>query len=76
EVEVIDTPVGKLPKVRDFNVDGLDLGYAELQSILSVDRAAWAVEAEEIGRYFDEIGGDRIPEALRRELASLKANIR
>ena len=76
EVEVIDTPVGKLPRVRDFNVDGLELGYEELQSILSVDRAAWSREADEIEHYFDELGGDRIPDQLHRELSTLRANVR
>jgi phosphoenolpyruvate carboxykinase (GTP) len=76
EVEVVDTPVGKLPRVRDFNVEGLDLGYAQLQSILSVDREAWSRESDEIGRYFDEIGGDRIPAQLKQELSTLKAHIR
>jgi phosphoenolpyruvate carboxykinase (GTP) len=76
EVAVVDTPVGKLPRVRDFNVEGLDLGYAQLQSILSVDREAWSRESDEIGRYFDEIGGDRIPAQLKQELSTLKAHIR
>jgi phosphoenolpyruvate carboxykinase (GTP) len=75
-VETVDTPIGKLPKVRDVDIEGLDLGYEELQSILSVDRAAWAREADAIAEYFDEIGGERVPVELRRQLASLKANIR
>jgi phosphoenolpyruvate carboxykinase (GTP) len=76
EVEVVDTPVGKLPRVRDFNVDGLDIAYEDLQSILSVDREAWTREVGEIASYFDELGGDRIPEQLVRELVTLRANIR
>ena len=67
EVEVVDTPVGKLPRVRDFNVDGLDIAYEYLQSILSVDRAAWAREVDEIASYFDELGGDRATASGRTE---------
>ncbi|MCS5729838.1 phosphoenolpyruvate carboxykinase (GTP) [Herbiconiux moechotypicola] len=76
DVEAVDTPVGKLPRVRDFNVAGLDLGYEDLQAILSVDREAWSREADEIERYFGEIGGERIPASLQRELSTLRANIR
>ncbi|MFB2555098.1 phosphoenolpyruvate carboxykinase (GTP) [Herbiconiux liangxiaofengii] len=75
-VDAIDTPIGRLPKVRDVNIDGLDLGYERLQSILSVDRAAWAHEVAEIADYFDEIGGERVPIELRRQLSSLKAALR
>ncbi|MGD8167306.1 phosphoenolpyruvate carboxykinase (GTP) [Herbiconiux sp. P16] len=77
EVEVVDSPVGKLPRVRDFNVEGLDLGYEDLQSILSVDRAAWSREVDQIGAYFAELDeAGTIPTQLTRELATLKANIR
>jgi phosphoenolpyruvate carboxykinase (GTP) len=62
--------------VRDVNVDGLELGYEELQGILSVDRSAWLREVDEIDAYFDEIGGERVPVELRRQLASLRANLR
>ncbi|AXH36432.1 phosphoenolpyruvate carboxykinase (GTP) [Humibacter sp. BT305] len=75
-VDVVDAPIGGLPLVRDIDVDGLDVAYEDLQSLLSVDRAAWSREAAEIESYFDEIGGDRIPARLRRELSSLKASLR
>jgi phosphoenolpyruvate carboxykinase (GTP) len=77
EVEVVDSPVGKLPRVRDFNVAGLDLSYEDLQSILSVDRGAWSREVDQIGAYFDELGeAGTIPAQLKRELSTLKSNIK
>jgi phosphoenolpyruvate carboxykinase (GTP) len=79
EVEVVETPIGKLPKVRDFNVEGLELPYEQLQAILAVDRAAWNREVDETARYFDELSegtGSAVPDRLLRELATLRSNIR
>ncbi|MFB2586059.1 phosphoenolpyruvate carboxykinase (GTP) [Herbiconiux liukaitaii] len=79
EVEVVDTPIGKLPRVRDFNMDGLDLPYEQLQAILAVDRPAWNREVDEVARYFDELSvdaGRAVPDRLLRELSTLRANIR
>ncbi|WP_291039196.1 phosphoenolpyruvate carboxykinase (GTP) [Herbiconiux sp.] len=79
DVEVVETPIGKLPKVRDFNVDGLDLPYEQLQAILAVDRPAWNREVDEVARYFDELSegsGSAVPDRLQRELSTLRSNIR
>jgi phosphoenolpyruvate carboxykinase (GTP) len=62
----IETPIGYLPRAQDLDVAGLGLDPARLESLLSVNRAAWRHEVESIGSYLDEYE-DRVPAGLRAE---------
>ncbi len=64
KVDAVDTPIGKLPRTEDLDTSGLNLDDATLQTLLSVDPAAWRQEIESIGKYLDEFK-DRVPERLR-----------
>ena len=74
KVDAVETPIGFVPKAEDINLEGLeDFTIDTLKDILVVDKAAWAKEAEGIEEFYKQFG-DRLPEALKEQLAALKEN--
>lgn len=71
EVGAVDSPIGRLPIIEDLNLDGLDIPQQDLDELFAVDSDAWAQEADSTEAFFDTFG-DRLPAALRTELASLR----
>jgi len=72
--EATRTPIGNLPTVEALDLSGLTLPPEDLRSLLAVDVEGWKHEAENLSAFYDEFG-DRLPEALRRQLAALKARL-
>ena len=72
EADATETAIGYVPKASDINLEGLDIDEATLQSILDVDNAAWAKEAEGIEEFYKRFG-DKLPDELKAELEGLKA---
>jgi phosphoenolpyruvate carboxykinase (GTP) len=64
KASAIETPIGFLPRPDDLDVRGLNIDPATLQTLLSIDPAAWRQEIESIGKYLDEYK-ERVPESLR-----------
>lgn len=71
DVTAVDSPIGRLPRVEDLNLDGLDIPAADLDELFSVDAEAWKTEADLTEEFYDTFG-DKVPAALRAELASLR----
>ncbi|WP_181156173.1 phosphoenolpyruvate carboxykinase (GTP) [Microbacterium sp. MYb45] len=71
DVPAVDSPIGRLPRVEDLNLDGLHIPAADLDELFAVDAAAWQTEADLTEEFYDTFG-DRVPAALRAELASLR----
>ncbi|MCZ4300335.1 phosphoenolpyruvate carboxykinase (GTP) [Microbacterium oxydans] len=71
DVPAVDSPIGRLPRVEDLNLDGLDIPAADLDELFSVDAEAWKTEADLTEAFYDTFG-DKVPAALRAELASLR----
>ncbi|KQR49372.1 phosphoenolpyruvate carboxykinase [Microbacterium sp. Leaf161] len=71
EVSTIDSPIGRLPLVEDLNLDGIDVSEADLEELFSIDTEAWKTEADLTEEFYDTFG-DKVPAALRAELASLR----
>jgi phosphoenolpyruvate carboxykinase (GTP) len=67
----VATPIGNLPPPDALDVSGLGMGPGHVGRLLEVDAAGWKNEADDIGKNYERFG-DRLPEALRRELAGLK----
>jgi phosphoenolpyruvate carboxykinase (GTP) len=67
-----ETPIGRLPKSTDLNLDGLKLGEHAIEQLLHVDEHGWAHEFEAIAEYLDEFGL-RLPAKLRDEAARIAA---
>ena len=46
------TPVGYLPAPGSLDLEGLDISWADLALLLTVDTTAWKLEAEHIPEFF------------------------
>ena len=77
EVDAQETAIGYLPYAKDINIEGLEgeVTVESLESILDVDKDLWAAEAEGIAEFYGKFG-DKLPETLKAELETLKANLK
>nr|WP_309064767.1 phosphoenolpyruvate carboxykinase (GTP) [Microbacterium sp.] len=71
EVDAVDSPIGRLPRIEDLNLDGLDIPEEDLAELFSIDVDAWQREADSTEEFYG-IFGDRLPAALRSELEALR----
>ena len=72
--EAVETPIGYVPKPEDINLNGLDMTVDDVANLLTVDKELWKEDAENIESFYAKFG-DKLPEALRKELDTLKANL-
>ena len=72
--DATETAIGYVPKPEDIDLTDLDMDIDTLKGILAVDKDVWTREAEEIEEHYKKFG-DRLPEALKEQLANLKANL-
>lgn len=77
KVDAVETSIGFVPKAEDINIDGLEgeVSRESLESILDVDKELWAAEADGIAEFYAKFG-DKLPETLKAELETLKANLK
>jgi phosphoenolpyruvate carboxykinase (GTP) len=68
------TPVGLMPNLSDLDLKGLDISQETMEKLFEVDTAEWGQEVAEIEAFYDQFG-ERLPAALRRRLAELKASL-
>jgi phosphoenolpyruvate carboxykinase (GTP) len=52
QAKAVATPIGYLPAPGSLDLDGLEVGWADLALLLTVDTAAWKLEAEHIPEHF------------------------
>ncbi len=71
EVGAVESPIGRVPRIEDLNLDGLDLPAEDLAELFAVDADAWLREADDTEQFYS-IFGDRLPAALRSELDALR----
>ncbi len=73
--QAIDTPIGRLPSPGSLDVTDLDVKSEVLDELLEVDIDAWLKETPLIKQHFEQFG-DRLPEALNKQLANLGERLR
>ncbi|RJO73550.1 phosphoenolpyruvate carboxykinase (GTP) [Nocardia panacis] len=70
------TPIGHIPTADALDLDGLAAGYRDLlPAALAVDIEEWVAETRSIDEWYATIGGNRLPEHLREQLAALKLRL-
>jgi len=69
-----DTPVGRVPRLEDLELRGLDVSGEQLREDLSVKKDEWSKELASSGEFFDKIG-PHMPEALRDKHRGLAASL-
>ena len=67
-----ETPIGRLPRPQDLDLEGLAIGPAALDALLAVDHDGWRTELAGIGEYLDSYGA-RLPARLRAEQLRIAA---
>ncbi len=75
KADAVETPIGYVPRPEDIDLTDLDFDIETLKSILEVDKDIWTKEAQEIEEHYKKFG-DRLPEELRNQLETLKANLK
>ena len=75
EVDARESAIGRLPLLDELNLDGIDVPEADLDALFAVDRESWLVECDLTESFFDTFG-NRVPAALRAELAALRYRLR
>ena len=66
----VDTPIGFVPAVDAIDTVGLDVTPEALSAALRVDPKEWLQELPLVAEHYDQFG-DRLPGAMREELAEL-----
>jgi phosphoenolpyruvate carboxykinase (GTP) len=56
DAQAVETAIGRLPAPGSLDLDGLELSAADLEVLLSVDAAAWKLEADQIPDFFRTFG--------------------
>jgi phosphoenolpyruvate carboxykinase (GTP) len=64
QAKAVATPIGYLPAPGSLDLDGLDVSWADLALLLTVDSEAWKLEAEHIPEHFQTFHR-HLPDRLR-----------
>ncbi|MEW6745869.1 MAG: phosphoenolpyruvate carboxykinase (GTP) [Planctomycetota bacterium] len=73
--KAIDTPIGRLPAEGALDLQGLKLPPETLRELLKVDIDGWLTELPTMHQHFAKFG-DRLPKALRDEVAGLEQRLK
>lgn len=71
EVGAIDSPIGRLPRKEDLDLDGIEVSQADLDELFAIDRDLWLHEADLTEEFYRTFDG-RVPAPLWAELAALR----
>lgn len=72
--EAVRTPIGNLPTAGALDLTGLDIPADDLKALLTVDVEGWKKEIEGLGEFYAKFG-DRLPEALRKQLQAIEQRL-
>ncbi len=75
KVDADITPIGYVPKAEDINIEGLDITLDTVKELLTVDKASWLEDIDNIKEFYKQIG-DRVPATMYDELAALEARLK
>lgn len=73
-VDADETAIGYVPKPEDINLEGCGVDEETLKGLLNVDTETWKKEAEGIKEFYKKFG-DKLPNELNEELASLESRL-
>ena len=71
KVDARETAIGYVPYAKDINIDGLDISVDTIEDLLSVDKASWLEDVENIKAFYAQVG-DRVPATMYEELKALE----
>ncbi|MDY0908912.1 phosphoenolpyruvate carboxykinase (GTP) [Microbacterium sp. CFBP9034] len=71
EVGAVDSPIGRLPRTQDLDLDGIEVPQADLDALFAIDTESWLREADLTEEFYRTFDG-RVPAPLWAELAALR----
>ena len=74
QVDAVDSPIGRLPKTADLNLEGIEVSDQDLAELFDVNAASWTHEADLTETFYDTFDG-RVPAALTDELNALRTRL-
>jgi len=74
KVEARETAIGYVPYAKDINIEGLDISVDTIEDLLSVDKASWLEDVENIKSFYAQVG-DRVPKTMYDELSALEERL-
>jgi phosphoenolpyruvate carboxykinase (GTP) len=74
QAEAVDTPIGRLPAEGALPTEGLQVAPEDLAELLRFDPEAWKAQLPQVRDHLAGFG-DRLPDALRSQLARLKEQV-
>ena len=73
-VDVVETPVGKLPLRSDLDLRDVDISEDAIETLLGIDHDAWLEEIDAISDYFASLGR-AVPTQLIERLSTIKTTL-
>jgi phosphoenolpyruvate carboxykinase (GTP) len=70
QADAVKSPIGHLPTRTALDTEGLEIGDADLETLLTVDTEVWKQEAALVPEHFDTFG-DHLPKELWDEYNAL-----
>ena len=74
EVGAVDTPIGLTPRPDGIQLDGLELADGAWDEMFAINRDLWLAELDSTEEFF-RLFGDRLPEQMTRQLASIRSRL-
>jgi phosphoenolpyruvate carboxykinase (GTP) len=74
DAAAIETPIGRLPAPDALPTEDLDISRESLEELVRFDPDAWAAQLPQVREHLARFG-DRLPEALRSQLARLEEQL-
>ncbi|NLP84014.1 phosphoenolpyruvate carboxykinase (GTP) [Microbacterium sp. CFH 90308] len=71
EAPAVDSPIGRLPRTDDLDLEGIEVSQDDLAELFAIDRDSWLREADLTEEFYRTFDG-RIPAPLWAELAALR----
>ncbi len=77
KVDADEVAIGYVPKAEDINLEGIEdeVSIDTLKAMLDVDKDLWNAETAGIEEFYAKFG-DKLPQTLADELATLRANLK
>ncbi|MGI5940468.1 MAG: phosphoenolpyruvate carboxykinase (GTP) [Thermoleophilia bacterium] len=72
--KAVETPIGNLPTADALDLTGLDISDEDMKELLTVDIEGWKKELEGLSKFYEQFG-DRLPKALREQLATIRERL-
>ena len=75
EVGAVESPIGRLPRTEDLDLDGIDVPQADLDALFAINTESWLQEADLTEEFYRTFDG-RIPAPLWAELDALRYRLK